>query len=324
MKIFMTCPAPAGSRKGNRVTAVRWARILRALGHRVRIAGAWDGQPCDLLIALHARKSHSSIKAYRQAFPDGPLIVALTGTDLYRDLKRSPLTRQSLEMADRLVVLQTQAIADLPRQVRAKATVVWQSTVPVGSAKPRRVSTLKVCVLGHLRHEKDPFRTAQALRLLPQDFPVRVLHAGQAMSPVMEKQARAAMRRDPRYRWLGEISRGKARRLLSRSDVMVISSRMEGGANVVSEAIVEGVPVLASRVAGNIGMLGKDYPGYFKLGDSAKLAALLRRVWEDDAFYEQLTAWIKGLRGRFSPSVEKGLWRELLGMATKAERGSAR
>jgi glycosyltransferase involved in cell wall biosynthesis len=77
-------------------------------------------------------------------------------------------------------------------------------------------------------------------------------------------------------------------RLLARSRVMVISSRMEGGANVVSEALACGVPVLASRIAGNVGMLGPKYPGYFELEDDAALARLLTRTETDPAYYDAL------------------------------------
>src|SRR5262245_4304092 len=117
MKIFMVCPAPPGSRKGNRVTAERWSALLTRERHRVPGASGGGGQACDLLLALHARKSHASVRRYREAHPDGPLIVTLTGTDLYRDLPRSYEARQSVHWADRLIVLHAAAAADLPSEV---------------------------------------------------------------------------------------------------------------------------------------------------------------------------------------------------------------
>src|SRR5919108_5633838 len=108
MRIFMACPAAAGSRSGNRVTAVRWARFLRELGHHVVIGQRYHGQSCDLMLALHARKSFPAVGRYRRRFREGPLIVALTGTDLYRDFPRSWQAQQSVKLADRLVVLQPQ------------------------------------------------------------------------------------------------------------------------------------------------------------------------------------------------------------------------
>src|SRR5690349_17309314 len=106
MLIRMMCPAPSGSLYGNRVTAERWASIIKSLGHRVVIMEEYDGEGCDLLIALHARKSAGAVFQYRERYPDGRVIVALTGTDLYRDLGRSARARRALELADRIAVLQ--------------------------------------------------------------------------------------------------------------------------------------------------------------------------------------------------------------------------
>ncbi|HXG67357.1 MAG TPA: hypothetical protein VNO70_19795 [Blastocatellia bacterium] len=127
MKIGIITPAPPRSRYGNRVTALRWARILRSLGHRVVISQSYAGDPFDLLIALHARRSHAAIARFRRERPASPLVVALTGTDLYRDLPRSRQARHSLELATRIVVLQPAALAELPPRLRDKARVIYQS-----------------------------------------------------------------------------------------------------------------------------------------------------------------------------------------------------
>jgi putative glycosyltransferase (TIGR04348 family) len=312
MRIFMACPAPPGSRKGNRVTAVRWARFLKELGHRLTIGQEYEGGQCDLLVALHARRSFPAVQTFRRLHPDRPLVVALTGTDLYRDLRTSRRARRSLELADRLVVLQPRALDELPRGLRPKVRVILQSAEPVQAPPPRSKATFEVCVLGHLRHEKDPFRAALALRLLPESLPVRVTHAGQALSAAMEARARRAMARDPRYRWVGEVPRGQARRLLARSHLLVLSSRMEGGANVVSEALVDHVPVLASRIPGSVGMLGARYPGFFPTGDTEALARLLRRAATDSEFFGRLETWCSGLAPLFEPGREREAWRGLL------------
>src|SRR5262249_52040319 len=168
-----------------------------------------------------------------------------------------------LMFADRLILLQPKGREELPAEVRPQARVIYQSVAP-SRVRPRRSARhFDVCVLGHLRHEKDPLRTAMALRLLPPDARVRVTHAGQALGAFWAKRARAAMARDPRYRWLGEVPRWQARRILARSRLLVLSSRMEGGANVVSEALADGVPVLASHIPGTEGILGERYPGFF-------------------------------------------------------------
>lgn len=130
MKIGIVTPAPPRSRQGNRVTALRWAMILRRFGHRVTITQSYEGESYDLLVALHARRSHDSIKRFRCEHPDRPLIVALTGTDLYRDLPKSKRAQQSLELASRLIVLQPKAFDDLPKHLYAKTRVIYQSVEP--------------------------------------------------------------------------------------------------------------------------------------------------------------------------------------------------
>jgi glycosyltransferase involved in cell wall biosynthesis len=167
-------------------------------------------------------------------------------------------------------------------------------------------------VLGHLRYEKDPFRSALALRLLPAKSGVRIIHAGQALKPAFAERARKLTTQDPRYRWIGEVPRGRARRILARSQLLVLSSRMEGGANVISEAIVEGVPVLASRIAGSIGILGEGYPGFFSVGDTRGLARLMLRTASEPDFYSGLKKWCDRLAPLFKPARERDAWKNLL------------
>jgi glycosyltransferase involved in cell wall biosynthesis len=128
----------------------------------------------------------------------------------------------------------------------------------------------------------------------------------------MEKRARAEMQRNPRYRWLGEVPRPRARRLLARSRLLVLSSKMEGGANVISEALAASVPILATRISGTIGLLGERYPGYFDFGDTRQLTALLQRSECDKEFYKALTSACRQRSALIRPSREKAAWRSLL------------
>jgi putative glycosyltransferase (TIGR04348 family) len=303
-RIAIVTPAGAGARNGNRHTALRWAGFLRAGGHRVSVARAWDGRPCDLLVALHARRSHESIARYRRARPRGPLCAVLTGTDLYRDLPGSRAARRSLDAADRIVVLQQEALRRLARAWRHKARVVYQSS---DCALPRRppADRFRVAVVGHLREVKDPFRAVAALERLPRELPVEVVHLGEALSTAMAREALGRMRREPRYRWLGGVPHARALGWLSRSHLLVVSSRMEGGANVIAEAARLGTPVLASRVPGNVGMLGRRYPGYFAFGDGHALARLLARAYADPPFYRRLQRALAARRARFAPAAER-------------------
>ena len=312
MKICLVTPAPTYSRKGNRVTALRWARILRELGHRVVIAEEYQGERCDVLVALHARRSHASIARSRHEHPELPLILALTGTDLYGDIHTDASAQESLEIADRFILLQPAGIEELSEHLRHKACVIYQSvSAPPGKFSPKK-GVFEVCVLGHLRPVKDPFRAAIAARQLPPSSGIQVVHVGGALTDDMRVGADAEAAINPRYRWLGELPRWRALRVLARSRMLVLTSQMEGGANAVSEAIACSVPVISSRISGSIGLLGEDYPGYFPVGDTQALTDLLIRVEADAGFYEALKTWCEQLKPIFDPERERRSWERLL------------
>ncbi len=217
MNICLVTPAPPGSRKGNRITAQRWTRLLRSLGHRVTVAQQYAGQRCDLLIALHAGHSAPSVLRFNREQFKKPLIVALTGTDIYSEVYTNIKAYWSLVVATRLVLLEPEGVGRLPKPMRAKARVIFQSVAPPRRRRVPRQDVFEVCVLGHLRRVKDPFRTARAAQLLPATSRVRVVHLGAALGADMAEQARAEMAASPRYRWLGERPRGRALYFLSKA-----------------------------------------------------------------------------------------------------------
>lgn len=314
MNIALITPAAKGSRSGNRATAARWATFLRYFGHGVSVSEIWDGGRCDALIALHARRSHPSIKRFAKARPDLPLILALTGTDLYRDIHSDEDAKESLELATRLIVLQEAGLAELDPRHRAKASVIYQSAEPIRRRPPAK-RHFDVLVAGHLRDEKDPFRAALAARLLPPDSRIRIIHIGGALSEEFAERARELMAESPRYRWPGEVPRWQARRLMARSRLLVQSSVMEGGANTISEALAAGLPVVASDISGNVGMLGEDYPGYYPVGDERALAEMLHRAETDAAFYGSLESGCAARRHLTLPESE----RNAIGMLVREE-----
>lgn len=312
MEIQLVTPSPGGVYSGNRVTADRWARILQDLGHEVRIEEEEDEEDCHLLIALHARRSAPSVRRFHRRHPDRPLVVALTGTDLYRDLERSQAARRSVELATRLVVLQHKALEKLPERYHGKTRVIYQSAAPVSSRPSPPDHAFQVAVIGHLRPEKDPFRTALAARRLPASSRLQVVHVGRALSAAAERRARAENGRTSHYRWLGERPHEETRLLLAASHLVAITSKMEGSSNVLSEALATGVPVVASRIAGLMGTLGEDYPGFFEVGDTDGLAQLLHRAETDPHFYAALKAHCARVAPLVDPARERAAWKELL------------
>ena len=130
MNILIVTPAPSGSRVGNRITADRWAKFLRELGHRVEVSTEYRGKNRDLLLALHAHKSRAAVLRHAAEAPGRPLLLALTGTDLYDDIHTSEEARQSLELATRLIVLQPEAYRELPPHLHPQCRTPWSVCRP--------------------------------------------------------------------------------------------------------------------------------------------------------------------------------------------------
>ena len=311
MHIQIVTPAARGSRMGNRITAARWARILKQLGHQVQIGTRYEGQAADVLIGLHARKSASSIRSFCERYPERPCVVALTGTDLYGDLQRSTTAQDSLKLASRLVLLQPAGVEEIPVALRGRCRVIFQSAIGIRKVPPLRRS-FEVVVAGHLRPVKDPFRTAYAVRQLPASSSIKVTHVGAALSDRMREMAEAEMDRNTRYRWVGEQTHGRTRRLIARARLLVLSSRMEGGASVIAEALVNGTPVIASDISGNRGMLGDRFPALFPLADTRALRELLVRFEADREFAREIRRWCRDLAPQHAPRNEVRCWKELL------------
>ncbi len=312
-QVLIVSPASKRENNGNWQTASRWARFLR--GHAgVAIAAGWtqgDAAP-DLMIALHARRSAAALAAFAHAHPGRPRILVLTGTDLYRDIDSSPEAQASLDLATALVLLQPDGLRRLQPRHRAKAHVIFQSAPALKPAPPspgRR--NIDFCMVGHLRDEKDPLTYMRAAALV-REPKARLLHIGGALEPELGEAAAHTAAREPRYRWLGPMGHGATRQRLKRCHAMVIASRMEGGANVVIEAVTSGVPVLASDISGNRGMLGGDYAGYFPAGDAAALARLVDRSIADPAFDALLRRQCGARAALFTPAAEQAAVRELV------------
>ncbi len=299
--IVIVSPALADANNGNWQTARRWRQLL-SRHHAVRIVKDWpdaDAGRDVAMLALHARRSADSIRAWaREHGSDGlrgspGLGVVLTGTDLYQDILSDRKARQSLDFAQRLVVLQAQGVQALPAPHRAKARVIFQST-PARAPLARTDRWLRAVMVGHLRTVKSPQTLMEAARLLADRADIRIDHIGDALAPEWEEAALETMLAIPTYRWLGPLPHGRARQAIARAHVLVHTSAMEGGAHVVMEAVRSGTPVLASRVGGNVGMLGEDYEGYFPHGDAGRLAALLERCRDEQTLTDGLLARLRG------------------------------
>lgn len=315
-RVAIISPALAAANNGNWQTARRWSAFLRA-GHRVEIRSDWApgdgfaGDPRvrpDVVVALHARRSADSIA--RAAEAGLPIVLVMTGTDLYRDIGHDRLAQRSLGLADRLVCLQARGPEALPAEVRPRTVVIEQSA-PARRPLPPRRRTVDLLLVGHLRSEKDPLTAARALARLP-DPALRLVQVGGVSEPGCGEAFAAAAAADPRIERRGALPHAAARRLIARGRVLLLPSVMEGGANVLIEAVTSGVPVLVSSIPGSLGLLGDDYPGVFPVGDDAALAELIERCRDRPAFLDDLRARCAAIAPRFAPERERDAVRTLV------------
>ncbi len=166
--LVIISPALAKANNGNGLTASRWARFLRER-YRVTLALQWDSKPYDAMIALHARRSAPSIAAFAATYPASPLLLVLTGTDLYRDIRSDADAQRSLQLASQLIVLQDAGLQELSVDLRAKAQVIYQSAPflkPVNPRLKQQARYFDVTMIGHFRDEKDPATFMRAAALI--------------------------------------------------------------------------------------------------------------------------------------------------------------
>lgn len=307
-RIVIATPASASANNGNWRTARRWQKLLG--GRFQTIVQNADSiaddvlASADLLIALHARRAAQTVRRFRKLHQHRPILLVMTGTDLYRDLGVSPEARTSIDLADALAVLQEDAIRFLPENARAKARVVYQSAKALAPAK-KMAGKLNCIVVGHLRQEKSPETVFQLATLLPRGAPIRLLHLGSGLDAVLAQTAMQLSASNAHYQWRGGLPHGLTRAAIKRAHLLIHPSIMEGGANVIAEAITSGTAVIASEISGNVGMLGSDYRGYFPAGDAGALATLVNRCLDEPAFLADLSSACRKRAKLFAPSRER-------------------
>jgi putative glycosyltransferase (TIGR04348 family) len=327
--VIIISPSLAKANNGNWRSAHRWSNFLRS-AYRVSCATQWpaltthkDGASSNtstfespaLMIALHARRSAQAVAAYASCFPQRPIILVLTGTDLYRDIVTDTDAQRSLQLATKLVVLQPAAIANLSAELQSKTQIIYQSSASnfsmLESRVPNRRRYFTAIMIGHLRAEKRPLDFMQAAALVTTPT-VRLIQVGSAIDTKFGEQAQRTQMTVMRYQWLGGLPHPATQRWLKRSDLLVICSEMEGGANVIVEAVTKGVPVIASNIPGNRGMLGEEYAGYFALGNVVDLAAMIERCANDRQFYSVLKKQCAERAALFAPELEQAAVRRLV------------
>lgn len=302
--------------QGNSATAERLRGILQQGGLRVAVEEVWYGgveAPC--MVALNARRSAGAVAEYRDACPDGRVVLILTGTDINHAECRdegSP-TRRTMADAERLVVLHEVALESVPDSLRAKCEVIYPSVcLPDGLVHEVRESErFQVIMAGNVRWEKNVPLVLDACRLLPAESRVEVHLYGDADESMVPELLQATAGGAP-FQWRGKTGHEDLLRVMAESDLLLNSSLQEGGANALCEAVALGLPVLASEIGGNLGMLGAGYGGYFPSGSVEGLVEGLIRVESDPAYYRLLKSRLKSRAERFAYQREQADWLQLV------------
>lgn len=267
------------------------------------------------MIAIHARRSAAAVEFFKARHPNRAVLVVVSGTDLHLDLKdetKAAIVHRSLELADRIVLLEPKGKTLLPVAAQEKSVVIYQSAEPVDGEIKKNSNSFDVVILGHLRPVKDPFLAVAAANQLPANSKIQIFHYGVALNDEMEKLANEHSANSDRYQWRGVLSHMESQRILASSRLVLLTSKFEGAPSVISEACVNGVPVLATKITATVGLLGDDYPGLFDVGNEKQLADLLYAAETDVQFYNSLFTAIEKQKSKFSLENERRAWKALL------------
>lgn len=348
--VLIHSPFPRQDSQGNTETAVRLEGILRKAGLRVAMEEVWfNGQEAHCMIALNARRSAGAVMEFRDAWPKGKVIVILTGTDINHPsaMDKESDNVQTMEAADYLVVLHEGSLVSVPEHLHQKCKVIhpsvqWPDGFDVLSsqsehqhefADPSQLDRLNIIMAGNLRAEKNVGLALAACAMLPEDSPVLLQLYGDAeviehsegygagceeveglQQPVgdLSLQMLQATAGPLPFLWRGKLSHADLLTMMAGADLLLNTSSQEGGSNAICEAICLGLPVLASRIDGNVGMLGPGYGGYFDQGDASGLASLLTRCAEEPSYLAQLQQQVQERAALYQLDRESESWLKLL------------
>ena len=307
--IEVVVPRFATDQSGNSVTARRYIDLFADLGHRSTLVTQPSGRG-EVVVALNAYRTASAIRSAATA--GSPVIVVLTGTDVYKFLNtHRSVVLDALDRADCLVGLNDRIGLDLEPRHRARLDIIHEGASRPALARSPSSTEFAVVVIGHLREEKDPRTVVAATQNLPSGSRVVVDHYGAAHTDDWAEWARAAQLSNKRYRWHGEVQQGDIHAIYAQSHLLVNSSIIEGGSNVISEAVMSGLAILASDIPGNIGVLGENYPGYFPVGDAVQLQQALLGLEQEPERLAELTSSVVKLQSRLDLAEERAKWGQL-------------
>ena len=288
--------------QGNSVTAVRLGKILSGSGYHVTHSEQnYSGESAEVMIALNARKSAKAIARFCELNPGSKLIIILTGTDINHpdSLDKDSATWVSMKLADRLVVLHEASLEQVPEIFRGKTSVIYPSVTLPADLQHAPEGDFTIIMTGNMRKEKNPaLAVAAAEKISPA---LEIHHYGECTSTGSENVIEH-----------GIFSHDTMLDAMSSAGVLLNTSFQEGGANAICEAVTMGLPVSASAIPGNIGMLGEDYVGLFPSNDLDALVNMLEKTANDPDFYALLKKQLAARAPLFTYAQESESWQDLL------------
>lgn len=336
MRVAIIVPAHLPPATGNQVTAARLAAGLRRNGVHVTVAPAAEAAAAaagaDVLHALHARKAGVATRLAAAAARI-PYSVTCTGTDvemdLYRDAGRAEMGAV-LADAGGIAVFHAGASASLRRAWPALAdriAVIPQAPVlppPAGRSRADwglRPTDLVFLLPAGLRPVKQPALALAPLAALQREVPcLRWLVVGPELDAGCAAAFKAAIAPHPWARYLGAVSRPALVDLYRLADVVLNTSRAEGGPNSILEAMKLGKAVLAADVPGNRALIDDGKDGLLFAGADG-LAQPARRLARDALLRRRLgrrAAW--RIAARHRPEAEIAAYLRLLQRARMQNR----
>ena len=203
-------------------------------------------------------------------------------------------------MADHLVLLHEGSLVAVPQIFHSKCTVIYPSvSLPEGVNYTPEEKGFAVLMAGNMRKEKNPELAMAASAMISPSIGFHVYgeSSESGSGRVIEH---------------GVVSHDEIITAMSKAQLLLNTSHQEGGSNSICEAISMGLPVIASDIPGNSGMLGDDYAGLFPPNDLEALVLILGKAATEQEFYAQLKKQISDRAPLFSFAREAAAWRSLL------------
>lgn len=295
----------------------------RAAGLDVRVAPFFRGKriyPWNIIrfaswlrrakIALvHSQNHHAHIFATRAARLAGiPSVVHQQKTLAPLPWRRRRIFQGCLRRASRVVALSPQTAGDLsaafglpPEKVCVVPNAIDERSFhPVADRCSLREQLglpragLLLGSAARLHRDKNHAAIIEAVAILAgRGVDLHAVFLGEGN--LRAELEALAMRRGVAGRIIWAGRRRPVAPWLQALDVFVLASTWEGQPLAMLQAVACGTPVLASRVEGNVAVLGEGHPGLFDPKDPAALAALLAGLDEDGGLSARILDYQKSV-----------------------------